>query len=77
MKHFTSGNGKGIVDRGMKPWPYTTCEDGIQLGYSPSERNFFPLEKLFRASSWKYQRVSWTLILMTNVTIDVDIKIII
>ena len=57
VKHFTSGNGKGIVDRCMKPWPYTTCEDGIQLGYGPLERNLFPLEKLFRASFWKYQRV--------------------
>ena len=35
VTHFTSGYGKGIVDRCMKPWPYTTWEDGIQLRQLP------------------------------------------
>ena len=51
VKHFTSRNGKQIVDRSMNPWPHThtTCQDGIQLGYSPLEKclelDFLELEK--------------------------------
>ena len=41
VKHFTSGYGKGIVDRCMKPWPYTTCEYGIQLRLRPIGKKLF------------------------------------
>ena len=51
VKHFTSRNGKQILDRSMNLWPHThtTCQDGIQLGYDPLEKclelDFLELEE--------------------------------